>query len=111
MATRTRETARHDSQWQARGLSRQEGICGRFSTTGWGPIHISILTLLSHEIIGGWFSATGQGPISIHFAILLYYCITSGVRAASMGEVILEQRLDQGRKRLRKVGLARSTNT
>ena len=35
------------------------------------------------------------------FAILLYYCITSEVRAASMGEVILEQRLDQGRKRLR----------
>ena len=82
-----------------------------FSTTGWGPIHISILIPLSHEIIGGWFSATGQGPISIRIAILLYRCITSGDGAASMGEVILEQRLDQGRKRLRKVGLARSTNT
>ena len=86
-----------DSQWQARRLSRQEGIYGRFSTTEWGFIHISILTPLSYEIIGGWFSATRQGPISICFAILLYYCIIPGVGAASMGEVILEQQLDQGR--------------
>ena len=78
--------------------------------TGWGSIDISILTLLSHESICGWFSATGQSSISIRFAIMLYHCIIPGDGAASMREIVLKQRLDQSRNRLRKVGLARSMN-
>ena len=70
----------------------------------------AVLTLLSHDSICGWFSATGQGPISIRFAIMLYHCIIPGDGAASMGEIVLEQRLDQSRNRLREAGLARSTN-
>ena len=94
-----------DSQWQARRLSRQEGICEWFSTTRWGSIDISILTLLSHKSICGWFSATGQGLISIRFAIMLYHCIIPGDGEASMEEIVLEQRLDQSGNRLRRQGL------
>ena len=55
-------------------------------------------------------SATGQGPINIRFAIMLCHCIIPGGGAASVGEIVLEQRLDQSRNRLRKAGLARNTN-
>ena len=53
------------------------------------------------------FLPTGEGPISIRSCST----IAPGDGAASMGEIVLEQQLDQSRNRLRKAGLARSTNT
>ena len=94
----------------ARGR-RVDSADKKASVDGFLPLggNISILTLLSHEYL--WMvSTTRQGPISMRFAIMLYHCIIPEDEAARIGEIVLEQRLNQSGNRLRKTELARSTN-